>query len=367
MQIPNAKQLLCMLLVVLIAYPASIGAAPAATAFPRAVLGSINTYGTVHVGDVAVPTQGTLFAGDQVKTEVGAAVVQYQQGARIRMGSESVATFSPSQVQLQRGQMSFQARSADGPVFAASTLMLKPTGTNSAANVVLQDRRASVAVTEGTLSVVDPSGVELASLNAGDARLFEEASAALPPAPGAPAPQVASHTHNTWVLALAVGIAGASLGIAGILRANDADDRAEEAATAAAAAQSQAAAAQTQSDQLKAQVTTLQSSVAALQTQAQTLNSTITALQSKLASDTLALQQLAAAQAEVASILSELSGVLAQLAVASPAQVQALIAQVNSLFGRLVTATNAVNSVLSGAGQTPPPPVVPPSGSPFNP
>src|SRR3972149_5081664 len=115
MQIPNAKQLLCMLLVVLIAYPASIGAAPA-TAVPRAVLGSINTYGTVRVGDVAVPTQGTLFAGDQVKTDVGAAVVQYQQGARVRMGSESMATFSPSRVQLQRGQMSFQARSADGTV-----------------------------------------------------------------------------------------------------------------------------------------------------------------------------------------------------------------------------------------------------------
>src|SRR3990172_2039280 len=139
MQIPNSKQLLSMLLVVLIAYPASVGAAPAATAVPRAVLGSINTYGTVHVGDVAVPTQGTLFAGDQVKTEVGTAVVQYQQGARVRVGSESLATFSPSQVQLQRGQMSFQTSASDGPVFAASTLMLKPAGPSSAANVVLQD------------------------------------------------------------------------------------------------------------------------------------------------------------------------------------------------------------------------------------
>jgi len=354
----NLKQLLSVLLVVLIARPVPLGAA-ATTASTRTTLGSISSHGTVRVGDVVVPPEGTLFSGDQVQTELGSAVVRYREGANVRLGNETLASFSPSLVQLQKGQMSFRTASSEGPVFAASTLLLEPAAPNSAANVFLGDRKASVAVTEGTLKVMDPSGVQLASLSAGEARLFEEASAALPPPPSpAAAPQGGLSGSRGWILALGVAIAGTSLGIAGLVQANDADERADEAQRLAQKAQSDA-------DALRTLVTTLQSQITALQSQATSLTSQITALQTKLASDTKALQDLAAAQAEVAAIQAQLSGVLANLAVATtPAQVQALAAQVSSLFNSLVTATNKVSSILVGAGQPAPPPVVPPVISP---
>ena len=315
------------------------------------MLGSISAYGTVRVGDVAVPAQGTLFAGDQVKTGLGGAVVQYQQGARVRLGSESVATFSTTQVQLQKGQMSFQARAADGPVFAASTLMLKPAAPNSAANVVLADRQASIAVTEGTLSIVDPSGVELASLSAGEARLFEEASAALPPAPGAPAPAPQAMGGNGWVLALAVGVVGVSLGIAGILRANDAGDKADEATKLATAAQ-------TQADQLRTLVTTVQSQNAALTTQLTALRAQVNALQLLAQGDQVALRALAAAVAELTLIEQELLSLQIRInqaiAAGDTATLRTLLAQQSTLFSRLQTATTNVRRATENLQNRPP-------------
>ena len=83
--------------------------------------------------------------------------------------------------------MSFQTAAGSAMVFAVSTLRLEPSTAKAAANVTLKDSKASVAVTEGTLNVVDPSGVQLASLHAGDARLFEEAAAAVPGPASSPA------------------------------------------------------------------------------------------------------------------------------------------------------------------------------------
>lgn len=327
MRMLACKQLLSLLLVVLMAHPLPLGAATEATSSPnRAVLGSINAYGTVRVGDVAVPVQGTLFAGDQVKTELGGAVVQYRQGVRIQLGSETVASFSPTQVQLQKGQMSFQARDGEETVIAASTLLLKPTAPNSAANVVLQDRQASIAVTEGAVTVVDPSGVELASLRAGEARLFAEASAALPPAPSssAPAPQGAMSGRG-WVLALAVGVVGASLGTAGILRANSADDRANEA------------------NQL---ATTLQSQNAALQTQLNSLRTQLNTLQLLAQGDQAALRALSNSVAQLVLLQQELSALQVQInqaaAAGDVARLQTLLAQQSALFNRVQAATNDV-------------------------
>lgn len=334
MRMFNSKQLLSLVLVMLMGYPLPGGAATVETASPRAVLGSINAYGMVRVGGVAVPDQGTLFAGDQVKTELGGAVVQYRQGARVRLGSETAASFSPSQVQLQKGQMSFQTRADDGTVFAASTLLLKPAAANSAVNVVLQDRQASVAVTEGAVKVVDPSGTELASLRAGEARLFEEASAALPPAPSspAPAPQGALGGRG-WVLALAVGVVATSLGIAAIVGDDDAEDAMKLA-------------------------TTLQSQNAALQTQLTALKTQVNTLQTLAQGDQAALRALAASVATLTQIQQELSALQVQInaaaAAGNTAQLQSLLAQQNALFSRLQTATQAVNQNANNVTNRPP-------------
>ena len=167
---------------------------------PRSVLGSVISRGTVRVGETLVLSLGALFPGDQVQTNLGSALVQYQQGLRVLLATESSAHFTSSHVQLQRGQMVFRTVSGSGPAFAASTLRLEPATTKTIAQVSLQDKKASVVVTEGTLNIVDPSGVQLASLSAGQASVFQEASAALPSGVAGPATALTGGEAATWIL-----------------------------------------------------------------------------------------------------------------------------------------------------------------------
>lgn len=295
------KQTLALFLAGILVYPAQM------TAAPGAALGSVTPRGAVNVGDVRVPGMSALFSGDQVQTGAGSALIQYQDGPRVVLGIQSQASFSASRVELKQGQMSFSTK-AGGPLFAASTLRIEPVGSNSAADVTYVDHKASVAVTEGAFRVVDPSGVELASLRAGEARLFEEAlpsapapAAAAPPAVP-PAPQIGGGGSNrAWLLALGVGIVGTSLGIAGLVRASDADDRADEASAAANAAQADAAAAQ-------AQAASAASQNAALQTSVNNLLAQVATLQSGLANQAEANEQLSA----LLSVQNELFAIQAE-------------------------------------------------------
>ena len=239
-------------------------------AAPGAALGSVTPRGIVNVDNVQVPGMSALFSGDQVRTGVGSALIQYEEGARVVLGLESQASFSATRVELKKGQMSFSTK-AGGPLFAASTLRIEPVGNKSAANVTYVDHKATVAVTEGSFRIVDPSGEQLASLRAGEARLFEEVAASepAPPAAAAPAapaaPQIGGGGNRAWLLALGVGIVGTSLGIAALLRASDADDRADEALDAANATRSEIDAARAQAAALSAQISALQAQLASAQ------------------------------------------------------------------------------------------------------
>lgn len=353
------KQLLALFVCGLLVRPAPIMASPDATTPSRAVLGSVTARGVVHVGEVQVPGMSALFSGDQVQTLAGNALVQYEQGARVVLGNESLASFSSSRVELQKGRMSFSTE-AGKPLFAASTLRIEPASAKSAANVTLSDHKATVAVTEGTFKVLDPSGVQLASLRAGEARLFEEASAAVPSPPAAaaaapPPPQGGggSTLSRAWLVALGVGIVGTSLGIAGIVRANDADDRADQAATDANQARAQAQAAQ-------AQIAAAQATTAALTTQVNALRAQLTALQAQAAAGNVQVANLAAALANLNSLESQLNGVqnqftqlLADIArqggvatAAQIAQLQSLGGTLNSLFAAVQTATAVVGQIV---------------------
>lgn len=271
------------------------------------------------------------------------------------LGTGSLASFSSSRVELQKGQMSFNA-SAGGPLFAASTLRIEPTSSKSSANVTIENRKATVAVTEGSLRVVDPSGVQLASLRTGEARLFEEASAASP-SPASPAPAAAAaapqggggSTSRAWLLALGVGIVGVSLGIAGITRANSADDRAEKAQTLATQSQ-------TQSDQVRAQITQLQAQNTALTTQVNTLRTQLSTLSAAAAAQNVTIQNLSAASAELnrlQTLLSNSQNQLTQLladiargggtaSAAQLAQLQSLVSAGNTLFAGVQAAAGLV-------------------------
>ncbi|OFW30073.1 MAG: hypothetical protein A3J28_10030 [Acidobacteria bacterium RIFCSPLOWO2_12_FULL_60_22] len=361
----NAKQFFSILLTVLLIRPSPIVAASATTAPPATVLGSITSRGVVRVGDVRVPDTSTLFSGDQVQTAAGSALIQYQQGVRVILGTGSLASFSSSRVELQKGQMSFNS-SAGGPLFAASTLRIEPTSDKSSANVTLQDKKATVAVTEGSLRVVDPSGVQLASLRTGEARLFEEASAASPspaspaPAAAAAAPQGGGGGSRAWLLALGVGIVGTSLGIAGIVSANNADDRADQAQQQAsdartAADQARAAAAQTQTA-----LTQAQGNITALTAQLNTLRTQLATLSAAAAAQNVVVQNLAAAIAEVNRLENQLNSTQNQLtqlladiargggtaSAAQLAQLQSIGGLLNSLFQAVQNATNVVSGLV---------------------
>lgn len=354
----NAKQLMAVLLSLLLVHPLPMTAGSGVANSPRTVLGSINSRGLVRVGNVPVPGMSTLFAGDEVRTETGSALIQYRQGARVVLGGGTEASFTTQRVELQKGQMSFDT-SAGGPAFAASTLRLEPASAKSAANVTLGNRQAAVAVTEGAVNVVDPSGALLASLTAGEARLFEEAPAAASPAPAAAAPAAAAAApqgglsgNRAWLIALGVGIVGTSLGIAGLVRANDASDRADEAEARASAANTAATAA-------ASQVTALQATVTALNTQLTTLRSQLTALQASINASNPLLSQLSAALAQVNTLQSQLLSAQTQLntllvsiaaqgGVATPAQLsqlQSLGSLLSALFQQVQSAVTAANNL----------------------
>ena len=340
----NFKQMLSVFLAILMLRPFPMQAAPT-----PAVLGSISSYGAVTVGELSAPAENTLFAGDLVSTRIGSAVIQYKQGTRVLLTMDSSAQFTPSAVQLQKGQMTFRSSSVQGPVFQASSLRLEPTVASSSANVILNDGKASVAVTEGAVRVVDPTGAPLASIQAGEARLFAMASAAAapaaPPVPSAAAaaPQgnVPAHTHAVWMLALGVAAAGASLGIAGLIRANNANDSADAAAAENAVLQGQLAALQGTITTLQGQITTLQAQIATLQSSGSAQAGQITSLLAQIATlqglITTLQGQVAALQSSGSAQAGQITSLLAQIAT--------LQAQTNDLLAQIADLQRRINSV----------------------
>lgn len=324
----DGRSFLALLLSVLLLYPSPMTAGTTAS---RNVLGSIAARGSVQVGEVLMPTEGTLFAGDRVQTNNGSAIIQYREGARIQLASGSLANFTPSRVQLEKGLMSFQTASNNGMMFAVSTLRLEPSTPKAAANVTLKDSKASVAVTEGTLKIVDPSGAQLASLNAGDARLFEEVAASLPepaaspsPAPAAAAPpQGGGGGSHTWMIALGAAVVGTSLGIAGLVRANDANDRADQSISQVAALQTQIAAAQAQVTTLRAQLATLaaqSAQVKAIEADLAAQLQALATLQQQLAAGQITPAAAAARLAQINAAISASINALAQITFSSPSR-----------------------------------------------
>ncbi|MBI4459380.1 MAG: hypothetical protein HY648_04905 [Acidobacteria bacterium] len=356
------QQLLAIVVSVALINPLPAGAASADI---NSSLGSITANGSVRVGEVQVPRTGTLFSGDQVRTSLGNAVVQYKDGPRVVLGVESAAKFSSSAIQLQSGQMAFET-SGKPVLFAASTLRLEPAAEKSVANVTVQDKLASISVSEGSVRVMDPSGKLLASLEKGDARLFERvAPPPPPPAAAAAAPQMGS-SSGAWLVALAAGVVGTTLGIAALVRANNAEDAADT-------AQAQAAEAKMQASAFASQIAAAQSANAALQTQVTGLNTQIAALNTFMAEQktaNISLGQLVAAQNQVNLIQAQLEevqtqidtlqteliaggsgasqGAEAQAATPTPEQLSALLdllRRQRDLVLSLRTATNTVNSI----------------------
>jgi hypothetical protein len=370
----GGREFVVLVLSLLIATPPRIAGAANGPA-TRAALGSIESRGAVRIGEVLTPSQNTLFAGDRVQTNNGGAVIQYQQGSRVVLSSETVANFAPARVQLEKGLMTFESASNSGMIFAASTLRLEPAAAKTAANVTISDSKASVAVTQGTLKVVDPSGLQLASLNAGEARMFEDArvepepaSASSPSAPAA-APQGGGGRSHRWAVALGVAAVGVTLGAVGIVRANDANSRADsanasastanaaaataqtaagQASAAAAAAAAQAAAANAAAAAATAQVTALTAQVTAANAAAAALQARVNGLSSQASVSAALSADLATQIARLSQIQTQLNTIVAQLAAGTitPAEAQRQIGILQGALTAVLAAINADQSLL---------------------
>lgn len=366
----GGREFFAVLLGALLLNPSGLIAASTGTT--RAALGSIESRGAVRVGEILAPSQSTLFAGDRVATNSGQAVIQYRQGTRVVLAGESVANFAQARVQLEKGLMTFQTASNSGMVFAAATLRMQPAAAKTAANVTFTDSKASISVTEGTLKVLDPSGVQLASLKAGEARLFEEAPASPAPSasasaapPAAPPQGTASPSSSRkWLIGVGAAVVGAYLGVAGLVRADDANSRADSQASLVARVEQQNAA-------LSAQITALRSQAAALSAFLNTVSATsaqqqalINQLSSAVADISAIQTQLSAVQAQTTQILSAIA---AQGGVATPAQLatlQSLAKQGDEFRIRLAEDTKKVDDAAKGLADLqlpPPPPPISPS------
>jgi hypothetical protein len=205
----SVRQMIAVLLAVMLLRPF-----PMQASSPTPVLGSIASYGTVKVGDTASPRANTLFVNDLVKTAEGSAVIQYKEGTRVLLAKDSSAQFTVSAIQLQKGQLNFRSSSGESPIFQADSLRLEPMAANSSGTVILQDGKASVSVTQGAIRAVDPTGVTLTEINAGQTQLFAMASPAAAAAASASASAAAPPALDPttiWLLVLSAAITTATV------------------------------------------------------------------------------------------------------------------------------------------------------------
>jgi hypothetical protein len=216
----NFQQILAISMSALLACPAPIWAETNVTV---AALGSVASTGEVYSNEASVPAQSTLFAGDHLRTQRGAAVIQYRAGARVLLARNSEAEFAPALVRLRKGHMTFRSAAEGGLTLDARGLRLEPAGPGATGEIGFKDDTIQVALTAGTLRAVDPSGTELASLKAGETAVFGMAQSGIPQVPGTVAPQAFIGGTTFLLLALAAGAVATPVIVYDIVQDNDED------------------------------------------------------------------------------------------------------------------------------------------------
>jgi hypothetical protein len=151
--------------------------AVAAAAAP--VIGIVTAKGSFRVDNSAVAGNATLFEGSLVETGAADSVMDLHSGARIGLGSSSIARFFGDHVILEKG--TGQLEKGENFRVEARGLTIQPETGKSTARVTLAGgARVEVAAAAGSFRVLNDRGVLVANVAAGRAIAFEQQPANTP-------------------------------------------------------------------------------------------------------------------------------------------------------------------------------------------
>lgn len=298
--------------------------------FPAAkpVIGSVSAIGPVELRGVVISQEGTLFAGDSIRSlGKGYAKVAFTSGNKIEMNENAQVQVSSdkegTRVLLAAGNIGFSAAKATPLRLAVQPFEIVATD-SAGGNVAVQASGiAGVRTTKGKVTVRNLKTSESFVLLKGEERLLytttgkvgkslgQVASAGPIPLPAprqGPAGQTgggAALDTGAW-LAIAAGAAVAGIAIAGLVIANNKGDDIDSLTAEIATLRTSLSTATSQLTTLQGtvtghtgQITTLQGNVTTLQGNVTTLRGNVTTLQGNVAT----LQgQLSTTQTAVAAL-----------------------------------------------------------------
>jgi len=196
----------------------------------KPALGQVVRASSATIGGTAVPSGGTIVAGDILSTATGGgALVEFSAGNQVELGENSLVTFSgtPDHVLLtvDHGRITVHA-AASGAVVAETLLcrVASPDGTGGSYSVAASPGSTTVEIKslQGSLDVTEMGTLQTHTVGQGRTWTCLTAAAAQAResgAPGAgeqagpaPAPTVSKHS-NTGLLVLLIG-GGVAAGIA---------------------------------------------------------------------------------------------------------------------------------------------------------
>lgn len=218
---------------------AIVGAAPifAGSAAIGTVAGSLNA----TIGGQAVLPNSTIFSGDQLQVQDGAAVIALTNGSRMSLGQNTEAQFLKGEggvsVELAKGNVSMYhpAAGSDLQVNVADWAVTPGKGYKSVGDVAMLNNAVMVTAKEGSLEV-QGNGQTIDVAQGKTVTLATKADA-MPQA--GTSQKLVSATGVGTAAAILAGV-GAAFGIAAFIESKDAKNNANSATSAADAADSAA-------------------------------------------------------------------------------------------------------------------------------
>lgn len=145
------------------------------------VIGVAMANGEFTVNSARVQSNATVFEGSTIETRAVSSKLELDSGARVQLGADSKGHIYRDRMVLERGVGQFD--SGRNYEVQAGLLRVAPTDPNSTATVAFRDAGVvQVAALHGSVRVMDPRGLLVANIAAGEALDFnmQGAGAAAP-------------------------------------------------------------------------------------------------------------------------------------------------------------------------------------------